>query len=85
MPSYVLEFEHEEIPIKLKGYLRNNLLLGNIDSKNTENDLLLKEINQLQNKLNNKWSINSDLNIWEDRICVTENSIHKKGINKLVS
>ncbi len=85
MPSYALEFEHEEIPVKVKGYLRNNFLLGNIDSENTENDLLLKEINELRNKLNKKWNINSDLNISEDRICITENFIHKKGINKLVS
>lgn len=85
MPSYVLEFEHEEIPVKVKGYLRNNFLLGTIDSDNTANELLLKEISALQNKLNKKWSINSDLNISEDGICVTENSIHKKGINKLVS
>jgi hypothetical protein len=84
-PSYTVDYEHEEIPIKVKGFFRNNFLSGNIDSAATKNDVLQNEIKQMKNTLKNKWEINSDIKISEEHISITENTIHQKGINKLVS
>ncbi|MFZ1292269.1 MAG: hypothetical protein WAR79_19395 [Melioribacteraceae bacterium] len=85
MPSYKLEFEHGEIPAKIKGFLRNNFLIGSIDIENYENNLLLKEIDELKNDINKRWQINMELNITEDQIYSAEKSFQKNGINKLVS
>ncbi|MBK7104421.1 MAG: hypothetical protein IPH62_03965 [Ignavibacteriae bacterium] len=85
MPSYKLEFEHGEIPAKIKGFLRNNFLVGSIDIENYENNLLLQEIDEFKKEINEKWQINVELNITEDQIYSAEKSFHKNGINKLVS
>ncbi|MBK8945038.1 MAG: hypothetical protein IPM32_07150 [Ignavibacteriae bacterium] len=85
LPSYKLEFEHGEIPAKVKGFLRNNFLVGSIDIEKYDSNILQKEINDLKNGINEKWQIKTELNINEDQIYFAENNFHKNGINKLVS
>lgn len=85
MPAYKLEYEVDNLPIKLNAYMRNNFLIGNIDAINNDSKTIQKEIETLKENLSTKWQINSEINMSEEDIYLTENSRHKSGINKLVS
>ncbi|MCB0742680.1 MAG: hypothetical protein KDC67_02150 [Ignavibacteriae bacterium] len=85
MPAYKLEYEVDNLPIKLNAYMRNNFLIGNIDAINNDSKTIQKEVETLKENLSTKWQINSEINMSEEDIYLTENSRHKSGINKLVS
>ncbi len=84
-PSYKLEFENKDLPIKLKGFLRNNFLMGAMENEVVENISLINELDRFKNRLSNSWQINSDITINSIEEHFAKSKLHKQGFNKLVS
>lgn len=81
--SYKILFKHNKLPFSLTGIIRNNLIVGNL---NTSDDLIDNpEIKSFQNILRKNWGFNSDIKINENDEREFVVSRFNTSLNKLVS
>lgn len=81
--SYKVLFNHSKLPFKLTGYLRDNFMVGDMETDNIIIDQ--SSLDDLQKRLN-QWGLNSDIKVKnssnDGSVILTKIN---KQINKLVS
>lgn len=81
--SYKIQFEHNELPFKLSGIIRDKFLLGQIELD--EKLSIDSELNSFQEDLFNNWGFRSDIKL-NDKDSQNQIITHlNTEINKLVS